>query len=797
LHWNGSARLLAQKELSCLEETGLRNTLIPRNAETQQFRLRIIVRDGWREKFPPGQQPGWVHVSVTGNGALTSRKLADSSTRKRPSPILDGGGFTTPDNVEELAAAKLALSGITLDDARRAGIEWHGAARTVSVTPTAWPLPSLYIPYFQPSSERLPLSAIPGALPFYRIRTLREPVPARKDFPKYLQSTDSGCCAYFPATTEWDKVIHNGFEDIVFVEGELKALKASLVGFNAIGLGGVNSFISNRSGKKDLLPELGVFKWVQRRAYIVFDNDHAASAKTIKNVNDAADMLADLLMTLGVSVFRVHLPEIEGLTKTGLDDFLVNFGGDAFQQLLEEAEQFYAPPKTENALARAFVKRNQDRLRFCQSTGKWHLWSGCAWRPDEARLVFGEVGDLCREVARRPGIDPKTRTSLERASTSAGAERFAQSHGLMAVTSKIWDADPWRLGTPGGTVDLRTGKLSPSNPDDYITKLAAVAPDEKAHCKLWRKFLSEITQRDKELIRFFQQWYGSSLTGDTRDQAFVFIYGPGGNGKSVMNNVIRWILGNYAVTATMALFTASPQERHTTDLAMLDGARMVTAAETQRGRKWDEQLLKQMTGGDQITARFLYRDNTSFVPQFKPTIIGNHKPIIETVDDAMKRRTNIAPVTWKPPPEAKDLDLENKLRAEGPGILRWLIEGCLDWQKNGLVKPKIVLDETAEYFETADTFAQWARERCVLGPKEKDTPAMLLINHNEWLEANSERQISRTQFKASIERQAGLRYKTVNGQNVVEGIRLLDWRTELKNELGAVVLKPKPKKVKF
>ena len=97
---------------------------------------------------------------------------------------------------------------------------------------------------------------------------------------------------------------------------------------------------------------------------------------------------------------------------------------------------------------------------------------------------------------------------------------------------------------------------------------------------------------------------------------------------------------------------------------------MVTAAETQRGRKWDEQLLKQMTGGDQITARFLYRDNTSFIPQFKPTIIGNHKPIIETVDDAMKRRTNIAPVTWKPPPEAKDTELEKKLRAEGPGILR-------------------------------------------------------------------------------------------------------------------------------
>jgi putative DNA primase/helicase len=713
---------------------------------------------------------------------MSSRKLADGSTRKRP--IIGGGGFTPPDNVEELAEAKLKSSGITLDDARRAGIEWHNVEQTRRVTPTAWPLPSLFIPYFQPSTERLPLSVIPGAMPFYRIRALREPVPAQKDFPKYLQSNDSGCRAYFPATTEWNAVIHNVLEDVVFVEGELKALKASLEGFHAIGLGGVNSFISNLSGKKDLLPELGVFNWAHRRASIVFDNDHMASAKTIKNVNDAADMLADLLMTRGVSVYRVHLPEIEGKPKTGLDDFLVEYGGDAFQKLLETAEQFYAPPVTENALAAAFVKRNQDRLRYCQTTERWYVWTGYAWRPDKAKLVFGEIGDLCREVARRPGISKGTRTSLESSKTSAGVERFARSHAQMSVTSGIWDANDWLLGTPGGTVDLRTGKLSPPNPDDYITKLAAVAPSLKAECPLWRKFLDEITQRNRGLIRLFQQWGGCSLTGDTGVQSFLFIYGPGGNGKGVLVRTESWILGDYAKTATMTLFTSSPYDKHTTDLAMLEGARMVTASETQRGRKWDEQLLKQVTGGDEITAHYMHKDNTTFTPKFKPTITGNHKPVIETVDDAMKRRTIIVPITWQPPDGVKDLDLEKKLRAEAPGILRWLIEGCVDWQKNGLVKPKIVLDETAEYFEAADTFGQWIRECCVLDPKSRDEPASLLANHNQWLEANGMRAVDRTRFKAAVERQVGLQYKTVTGKQFVRGLRRLNPSREFKDDDG-------------
>ena len=505
-------------------------------------------------------------------------KPGGSTVNVEGKPIKNGGGtFPTYEDVEKLAREKLESSGITLEQAKRAGISWHGVAETKAFTPHAWDLPSLRIPYFQPTTTEkwetvmVPLSPHPGYGQFYRIRCLRDPRPLPHDFARYLQAS-SGVCGYFPPTTDWGAVIHNPAVDINITEGELKALKASIEGFPTVGLGGVNSYISNKSGRKSLLPELLAIKLAARRINIVYDNDFAAKPKTIKAVNAAANDLADLLVAHGADVYRVYLPEIEGKKKTGLDDYLMEYGAEAFQALLDTAEPFFAPPLTENALALAFVERNQDKLRFCQSTGKWHRWSGYAWRPDEARLVFGEIGDLCRETARRPGVPQKLKPTLEKASTSAGVERFAQSHAWMAVTARIWNTDPMLLGTPGGTVDLRTGKLSPSNPEDYITKLAAVTPLAKAECPLWRKFLDEITQRNDQLIRFFRQWYGSSLTGDTRDQAFVFIYGPGGNGKSVMNNIIRWILADYAVTATMALFTASPQERHTTDLAMLDGS---------------------------------------------------------------------------------------------------------------------------------------------------------------------------------------------------------------------------------
>lgn len=186
------------------------------------------------------------------------------------------------------------------------------------------------------------------------------------------------------------------------------------------------------------------------------------------------------------------------------------------------------------------------------------------------------------------------------------------------------------LGTPGGTVDLRTGDLSDAQPADYITKLAGCTP-ERGEPTRWLRFLDEALAGDQEAIRFLRLWMGYCLPGDTREHALIFLHGRAGTGKSVFLNTAASILGDYAVTAAMETFTASKFDRHSTELAMLRGARLVTASETEEGRAWAESRIKQITGGDAITARFMRQDNFTYRPQFKLTIVGNHAPRLAPV----------------------------------------------------------------------------------------------------------------------------------------------------------------------
>ena len=194
-----------------------------------------------------------------------------------------------------------------------------------------------------------------------------------------------------------------------------------------------------------------------------------------------------------------------------------------------------------------------------------------------------------RELARylAEDQDANKRFKLNSTTFAVGVERFAKVDPEVAVTIDYWDSDPLLLGTPGGTVDLRTGRLRLPRRDDGITKSTGFAPSDKG-CPLWLAFLDQTTGNDAELIRFLQQWCGYALTGLTREHALVFVYGPGGNGKSVFLNTVTAILKDYAATAAMDTFTASTSDKHPTDLAMLRGARLVTASETEEGSAWAE-----------------------------------------------------------------------------------------------------------------------------------------------------------------------------------------------------------------
>jgi putative DNA primase/helicase len=423
---------------------------------------------------------------------------------------------------------------------------------------------------------------------------------------------------------------------------------------------------------------------------------------------------------------------------------------------------------TEDSAAQQFVNLHGDDLRYCHDRGAWLQWDGARWVPDEIGGAFHWARELARRLAEAQ--DERKRYITSKTNFAAGVERFAKTDPMVAVTAKYWDRDPWLLGTPGGTVDLRTGKSRPSSRDDGITKTTAVAPCA-GECPRWLQFLHEATGGDEGLTRFLQQWSGYCLTGVTREQALLFVYGPGGNGKSVFLNTITSILKDYAVTSAMETFTASNTDKHPTDLAMLCGARLVTASETEEGRAWAEARIKQLTGGDPITARFMRQDFFTYMPQFKLTVIGNHKPTLHNVDEAARRRFNIVPFTRKP--ETPDRLLGEKLMAEAPAILQWMINGCLDWQANGLIRPACVIEATEEYFSDQEVFPRWLEEECISDPRStvSEKSSLLFRSWSEYARSVQSKPGTLADFKDKMTR-VGFVYRHTNKVREFRGVQL-------------------------
>lgn len=364
---------------------------------------------------------------------------------------------------------------------------------------------------------------------------------------------------------------------------------------------------------------------------------------------------------------------------------------------------------SEDDIANAFANLYEDDLRYDHSRGKWFIWCGTHWKSDDTGEVFDRIRNYCASKA-AAAETPATQRRLTSVKNAKSIEIFSQVDRRIAVAQSHWDQDAYLIATPGGTVDLSTGELRPANPRDLISRCAAVAPSQRPDCPTWIKFLDEACDSSQDQIDFLQKMAGYSLTGDTREHSLFFIYGPGGNGKSVFINILMAILADYAITAPIETFTASRNESHPTELAMLAGARLVTASETEEGKRWAESRIKSLTGGDAITARFMRQDFFTFKPIFKLLIVGNHMPALNSVDDAARRRFRLVPFQNKP--KTVDKLLEHKLRNELPGIFRWMIEGCIKWKIYGLEPPKSITEATDSYFSEQDILQQWIDERC-------------------------------------------------------------------------------------
>jgi putative DNA primase/helicase len=449
---------------------------------------------------------------------------------------------------------------------------------------------------------------------------------------------------------------------------------------------------------------------------------------------------------------------------------------------------------TDEALAARFTDQYGQDLKYVNGWGRWFVWDGKRWSVDETL----RVANLCRVISRealleivKAGGARSLVRAVGSASTVSAIERLARADRTHATSSHDWDSDPWLLNTPDGTVDLKTGQILPHTRSDLITKITSVTPG--GDCPRWMRFLDRIFDGDEELIRYVQRMVGYGLTASTREHALFFFHGTGGNGKGVFLNTITGILGDYAVTAPMATFTASNNDRHPTELAMLRGARIVTAQETESGQRWAEAKIKTLTGGDPISARFMRQDFFTFQPLFKLLIAGNHKPSLKSVDEAVRRRFNLIPFTVTIPPAERDPELAEELKQEWPGILDWAIEGCLEWQRIGLAPPSVILDATKEYLDEEDAIGRFIKEKCDLADKSASEDVSDLYNsYKEWCDAFGERPISTKRFSQNLSDR-----KIQKGQNsktrraLFRGIRLLE-RPRPKWEASENVPAPSP-----
>ena len=316
------------------------------------------------------------------------------------------------------------------------------------------------------------------------------------------------------------------------------------------------------------------------------------------------------------------------------------------------------------------------------------------------------------------------------------------------------DKHKMAFNVPNGTLSLRSGRLIEHDRSHLITKLSPIEYTDNADCPMWTRFLNDIFAGDKELIRYIQKAVGYSMTGDTSEQCVFFLFGTGSNGKSTFLEVLHSIFGDYVMNIQPETIMVKNTAGNgiNSDIARLKGARLVTTVEPNEGVRLNEGLIKQLTGDDTVTARKLYGNEFEFKPEFKLWMATNHKPIIRGTDEGIWRRIHMIPFTVHIPDERKDRQLKEKLEREFPAILRWAVEGCLLWQREGLKQPRAVLDMTRDYRREMDVISGFIDDRCEVGEGFYAKSSELYGAYSAWCEVNTEYKMSNTKFSVELEK---------------------------------------------
>ena len=429
--------------------------------------------------------------------------------------------------------------------------------------------------------------------------------------------------------------------------------------------------------------------------------------------------------------------------------------------------------------AERFVAQHGEKVRYCYPWRKWLAWTGARWERDDAgrvhRLAKQTVRSIYREASeeedegRRKALASHARASESETRIRAMIE-LAKSE-IPASPDEL-DADPMLLNVSNGTIDLRTGELREHRREDLITKLAPVEYDPGTSAPVWQAFLERVLPSE-ELRGFVQRASGYSATGNTSEQCMFIHHGPGANGKSTFQETIAAALGDYAMRTPTETLLVKRSGGVPNDVARLKGARFVTASETEEGRRLAESLVKDLTGQDTISARFMWAEWFDFKPTHALHLSTNHKPEIRGTDAAIWRRIRLIPWAVTIPPAEQDRKLAEKLRDELAGVLVWIVRGCLEWQSEGLRAPEEVRKATIAYRAEMDVLAAFIADCCLRGADEEEFAGELWGAWKRWCEETGEQAGSQKRFGGRLAERGFLNHRdSKTGRKVWSGLSL-------------------------
>jgi putative DNA primase/helicase len=432
----------------------------------------------------------------------------------------------------------------------------------------------------------------------------------------------------------------------------------------------------------------------------------------------------------------------------------------------------YQQGRTQNAIARSIARRERHRLRYVLGQRKFIVFDGKRWKPDEGPIVddiirrttedlFTEADVLGDEISARDAAEITTFIKAQNSAQGmAGIKRFLPSDPGIAIAADELDRDTALLNLLNGTVDLREEKLLRHDPSMMLTRLIELEYDRAATCPTWERVLCDVFP-DAELRDHIQKLVGYFVTGSVREHKLFIFWGCGANGKSLIVETIRAMLGEYATAGAPDLLMQKG-DAHPTEIADLAGRRFVPCMETEENRRLAEARVKLLTGGDTLSARRMKQDFWTFTPQHKLVLCTNHKPELRGTDNGIRRRLHLVPFVRTFTEAEQDKALPNKLRAELPGILAWAVRGAKRWATEGLGEPECVRAATADYIDSQDVIGNFIGESCVTGSWARVRATALYELFDRWCNANGETAISQRRFGQSIT-ERGYQKRTNNG----------------------------------